>query len=80
MTDLFFPTAPKYPCLFTDDCVRRSYIFIVWLFRLTGDKVCVIIPEEEIALLAKRMQEKVALSVASREGHYMIQFEQRLLQ
>lgn len=80
MTDLFFPTPPKYPCLFTDPCVRRSYIFIVWLFRITGDKVQVIMPEQETASLAKLIREKVASRVASREGQHMIAFEKTLLQ
>lgn len=71
MTDFFSPLSapPKYPCLFANACVWRSYIFTVCLFGLTGDKVCVIKPAEEAASLAKLMKGKVALSRASTEGH-----------
>lgn len=77
MTDLFFPTPQKYPCLFTK-CLCPAFIYFYSLvFRLTADKVCVIIPEKETAPLAKLLRVKAALRVASRESHYIIRFEKK---
>lgn len=61
MTDLFLPTPTKYPCLFTDARFQRPYVIPVWLFGPTGDKVCVLAPAEETALLLEADERKASL-------------------